>query len=287
MNNTFAFFPGCVLEAASKEAKTATFAVAKKLGIELIEIDGWSCCGATHVQDIDQETALTVNARNLALAEKMGLPLITACSTCSMVLSGARKDLDNEKRRTEINGNLRDADIQYNGTTTVTHILWELVKRKDDIKNAMVKTLSSLNIAPFYGCHTLRSEGVDKHQQYRPTALEELISLLGATPIDYRERLKCCGFHAVFPAEIQVKKMNNITADAAIASGADFIVTPCPLCQMQLDMNQPTYLTSSEGKIMPILYLTQMIGLALDCTEKELGLSRHVVSAKDFLTKIA
>ena len=284
---TLGFFPGCVLEAAAKEAKTSTIAVARVLGMDLQEIDGWSCCGATHVQDIDSFVALTSNARNLSLAEKMGVPLVSGCSTCSMVLSAAKVSLDDEDTRNKVNAILEKEGMKYNGTATVTHLLWEIMKIKSVLESKITKKLRNINVACFYGCHTVRSTCTPEGESYTPTMMEELISLLGANPVEYKSRLECCGFHAVFPAEKQVMKLDGLVADAAIKAGADCIVTPCPLCQMQLDMYQPAYLTGSSGKKLPIVYFTQLIGLALGCSTKELGLARNLVSTNPLLQKIA
>lgn len=284
---TLGFFPGCVLEAAAKEAKTSTIAVAKVLGMDLQEIDGWSCCGATHVQDIDETVALASNARNLSLAEKMGVTLVSGCSTCSMVLSGAKITLDNEEKRNQVNAILKKENIEYKGTAKVTHLLWEIMKEKTVLESKITKKLRNINVACFYGCHTVRSTCTPEEETYTPTMMEELITLLGASPVEYKSRLECCGFHAIFPAEKQVMKLDGKVADAAIKAGADCIVTPCPLCQMQLDMYQPAYLTSSSGKEIPIVYFTQLIGLALGCSVKELGLGRNLVSTDNLLRKIA
>lgn len=284
---TLGFFPGCVLEAAAKEAKTSTIAVASVLGMDLQELDGWSCCGATHVQDIDSFVALTSNARNLSLAEKKGIPLVSGCSTCSMVLSSANVALADEETRKKVNDILKKENIEYHGTAVVTHLLWEIMKVKDILKSKITKQLHDIKVACFYGCHTVRSTCTPEGESYTPTMMEELITLLGAQPVEYKSRLECCGFHAVFPAEKQVMKLDGLVADAAITAGADCIVTPCPLCQMQLDMYQPTYLKGHSGKQIPIVYFTQLIGLALGCSIKELGLARNLVSTDPLLQKIA
>ena len=118
----YAFFPGCVLESAAKEDYLATVAVAKKLGIELEELDGWTCCGASHVQDIAPEITLATNARNIALAEEKGLNLLTVCNTCTLMLREAKNELDkNEKEKNEVNKKLAQIGKQYRGTTDITH----------------------------------------------------------------------------------------------------------------------------------------------------------------------
>lgn len=283
----FAFFPGCVLEAAAKEAKTAILAVAEKLDIVLEEIPAWSCCGATHVQDIDPFTGLVTNARNLAIAEQMNLPLITGCSTCSMVLANARAALADEATRAQVNAVLSTEGYTYNGTATVQHLLWEILEQKSLLQERVRCSLNGMKVATFYGCHTIRAKKKQDAESYNPKGFEQLLTIVGAEPISYDSRLRCCGFHAVFPAEQQVMKLNASIVDSAIDAGAQCLVTPCPLCQMQLDMNQPAYLKGHSGKKLPILYFTQLLGMALGCDTKSLGLHRNIVPASSLLQSIA
>jgi succinate dehydrogenase / fumarate reductase cytochrome b subunit len=275
----YAFFPGCVLEGAAKEAHIATLKIAQVLGLELVEIDGWTCCGASHLQDVNETAALAVNARNIALAEKMGLPVLTVCNTCTLMLRKAKHELDNGKKD-EINKLLSCSGLEYKGTVEVSHLLWVLVKDYglDNLRKKLVSPLSGLKVAGYYGCHILRPPRVMNFEDpFRPQSLENLITALGATPVDFGEKLKCCGFHAVFPAEKDVMKITGQTNLSAVQAGADCLVTPCPLCQMQLDMYQP------EGKAaigadynMPALHLAQLVGLALGIPARELGLNRHI-----------
>ena len=280
----YGLFPGCVLEGASKEDYDATLAVAKKLGIELEELDGWTCCGASHVQDIDPLLILATNARNISLAEKKGLDILTVCNTCTLMLRQAKNTLDNDEvKRAKVNNILGSAGIQYQGTSNITHFLWVLVKEYglSNLKAKVVKPLNGLRVAEYYGCHILRPEedtGFEDFQQ--PHSLSDLIKAIGATPIDFSRKLDCCGFHAVYPAHDSVMQMTgSINRDAA-NEGADCIVTPCPLCQMQLDMFQKeSKQTVPCDKDMPIIHMSQLIGLALGISPEEMGMpKRHMTS---------
>lgn len=280
----YGLFPGCVLEGASKEDYDATLAVAKKLGIELEELDGWTCCGASHVQDIDPLLTLATNARNISLAEKKGLDILTVCNTCTLMLRQAKNTLDNDEvKRAKVNNILGSAGIQYQGTSNITHFLWVLVKEYglSNLKAKVVKPLNGLRVAEYYGCHILRPEedtGFEDFQQ--PHSLSDLIKAIGATPIDFSRKLDCCGFHAVYPAHDSVMQMTgSINRDAA-NEGADCIVTPCPLCQMQLDMFQKeAKQTVPCDKDMPIIHMSQLIGLALGISPEEMGMpKRHMTS---------
>lgn len=282
----YGFFPGCVLEGASKEDYLATAAVAKKLDIELVELPGWTCCGASHVQDIDPLVTLTTNARNISLAETMGLDILTVCNTCTLMLREAKEELDaSEARKAQVNDILKDAHLQYKGTSEITHFLWVLIREYglDKLRERVVKPLTGLRVAEYYGCHILRPQQNLGFEDFQiPSSLADVIEALGATPINFSRKLDCCGFHAVYPAHDSVMQMTGSINRDAVNEGADCIVTPCPLCQMQLDMfQQEAKQTVPCNKDMPIVHMSQLIGLALGIEPKEMGMpSRHLTSTK-------
>ena len=280
MQTEFAFFPGCVLTQAAKESKMALEAVAPKLGIKLKEIPGWSCCGASQAQDVDPVATLVANARNLALAEKMGLPVLTSCSTCLLMLRRAKAELDGGKKD-RINTFLAKGNMSYAGTSEVTSLLWVLAQNAQALKSKVVRPLAGLKVAAFYGCHSLRPEhALGFESAVNPSSFETVVAALGAQTVPFTKRLDCCGFHAVYPAEKSVMRMTGQIVDSAAASGATCLVTPCPLCQMQLDIYQQAAQDISRSKArMPVLHLSQLVGLALGVPAKELGLDYNVVDA--------
>ncbi|QCC86884.1 heterodisulfide reductase subunit B [Desulfovibrio desulfuricans] len=284
MQTEFAFFPGCVLTQAAKESRMALEAVAPKLGITLKEIPGWSCCGASQAQDVDPVATLVANARNLALAEKMGLPVLTSCSTCLLMLRRAKAELDGGKKD-RINTFLAKGNMSYAGTSEVTSLLWVLAQNAQMLKSRVVRPLAGLKVAAFYGCHSLRPEhALGFESAVNPSSFETVVAALGAQTVPFTKRLDCCGFHAVYPAEKSVMRMTGQIVDSAAASGATCLVTPCPLCQMQLDIYQEAAQDISRSKArMPVLHLSQLVGLALGVPAKALGLDYNVVDA----TKVA
>ncbi|MBZ4654738.1 MAG: hdrB2 [Peptococcaceae bacterium] len=288
----YAFFPGCTLEGAAAENLLAIKKVTEILGIELEEIPGWSCCGATHLQDTNELLGITINARNISLAEKIGLPILTVCNTCTLMLKTAKQRLDNDDQlKTTVNKALSEANLEYHGTSGITHLLWVLLKDYGlaNLKEKIVRPLKNLKTACYYGCHIIRPpETLGFEDPHNPRSLELIVEALGAKVVDYPARLDCCGFHALFPAEKAVLKMSGTHCLVAKNTGADCLVTPCPLCQMQLDMYQPDrekYLCT-ETKI-PVLHLPQLVGLALGASPKELGLNHHIVDTKALLNKIS
>ena len=275
----YAFFPGCVLRGAASEAFLATVKVTEALGIELVEIPSWTCCGASHLQDVDELTALSVNARNLAIAESMGLPLLTVCNTCTLQLRRAKAALDADAElKKKVNALLAPAGYEYKGTGKVTHLLWELASQPQLLAGKVAKPLNGWKVAPYYGCHLLRPPEIMGYEDcFHPQSLENVITTLGAQPVDFAWKLKCCGFHAFWTAEADVMKVTGQAVDSAVKAGAEVVVTPCPLCQMQLDMYQPEGREAAKTKAeLPILHLPQLLGLALGLTKEELGLARHI-----------
>lgn len=275
----FAFFPGCILEGAGAEAYTSTMKVAEDLGIELVEIPGWTCCGASHVQDYDRTAAIAVNARNIALAEQMNMPMLTVCSTCTLMLREAKHELDGGKKEL-MNPALQKAGLEYKGTSSITHLLWVLVADYglDKLKTKVKRPLKGLKVAGYYGCHLLRPPHImDFEDHANPHSLEDLIRTLGAEPVDFDARLKCCGFHAVLMNKGEAIQATGKINASAVRAGADCTVTPCPLCQLQLDSYQPEAKRAVElDEDIPSLHLAQLVGLALGISEKDLGLKRHV-----------
>lgn len=281
----YAFFPGCTLESAAGELMISTLKVAEALGIELIELKGWTCCGATHIQDVDKFLATSINARNIALGEKLGVSkILTVCNTCTLMLRTENARLKkNDTLRAQVNEGLRSTGLQYKGTTEVTHLLWALIEDYglERLKKKVKRPLTGLKVANFYGCHILMPPNIMGFENHRnPQSMELVAEVLGAESVEFDQRLACCGFHSVFPAEKEVMNLTGKNCLSPKDSGAHCLVTPCPLCQMQLDAYQPDAQKHfAEDITMPVLHLPQLIGLALGFSPEELAIQRHVVDA--------
>lgn len=287
----YAFFPGCTLESAEEELMISTLKVAEALGIELIELKGWTCCGASHIQDVDDFLATSINARNIALGEELGVSkIITVCNTCTLMLRTAKDKLDrNDNLKTRVNESLRGTGMQYKGNTEVTHLLWMLIEEYglENLREKVVRPLTGLKVANFYGCHILMPPKIMGFENHRnPQSMEMVAEVLGAESVEFDQRLACCGFHSVFPSEKEVMGLTGMNTLSSKTSGADCLVTPCPLCQMQLDAYQPDAQKGFKEDItMPILHLPQLIGLALGLSPEELAIQRHVVDAIPMLRR--
>jgi succinate dehydrogenase / fumarate reductase cytochrome b subunit len=291
----YAFWPGCVSKGAAPELYQSMVRVAPELGIELEELYDGNCTGAGVISEHSMETADALNARNFAMAQRMDLPLINICSTCQGVQSLAQ---DRMRKRPElaaqVNASLADEGLFYDAEKglEVKNFLWVLVEDLglDKLKSMVKKPLTGLKVGPFYGCYILRPEnilGMDEHNE-RDHYLEYVIEALGCTLITYEGQDKCCGFPI-----LTINKKNSLTMAAnhlssAQEEGADCLVTPCPLCHLNLDAQQPdaAKYASVNGLEVPILHLPQLIGLALGMDPKELRVDRHVVSTRKVLANL-
>ena len=283
----FAFFPGCVLKGAAAEAYTSMMKVCEKIGIELTEVENWTCCGASHAQGVNDLAALAVNARNISIAEHMGLPIMTVCNTCTLQLRTAKARLDkDESLKNKVNEILEKGGhpYKYQGTSEITHFLWVLDNHPELLDGKIERPLNNLKVAPYYGCHILRPQEIMSHEDGKnPHSLEKLIEKLGARCVEFSAKRKCCGFHAQLAAEHDVLTVTGQIADSAGRASADVLVTPCPLCQMQLDMYEPEGREAVHSRVeLPILHLQQLVGFALGLSKKDVGFDRHV-SARDKL----
>lgn len=282
MNLKFAYYPGCAAEATVKEADSATRAVAKRLGVELAHFPNFSCCGAGVLHEERPVLSHAINARNIAIAERDGLDILTICNTCLLTMIKSKKELDEDAvLRERVNKSLKKFGLEYKGQSKIKHLLWVLIEDLglENLGRALKKKLAGIKIAPFYGCHILRPEEVLGFEDARdPDSLEKIISLTGATPVKYDERTDCCGFHVMLVKKDATVKMTADCLVGAGKTGADLVVTPCTLCQLTLDSYQCEADKEAGKKInLPIIHLPQLIGLALGMSPKELGFDKHMV----------
>jgi succinate dehydrogenase / fumarate reductase cytochrome b subunit len=284
-----AYWPGCVSRGFTPELHGSMAKVAPLLDIELVELDRASCCGAGVIAEHNQELADTLNARTFALAQQVqGAELMmNICSTCQGAQSECQERLDaNAEYRAQVNSTLAEEGLSYTKDParplTNKNFLWLLVEEigLEKLSTLVKRPLTNLKVGPFYGCYIVRPRdrlGIDSERP-RDHYLERLIDTLGGTVIEYAGMRKCCGFPIItMNKEASLKQAGRHLGDAVDAD-ADCLVTPCPLCHLNLDMQQPLAekVVGRELK-MPVLHLPQLVGLALGLEPKELGLSRHVV----------
>ncbi|CDN10302.1 MAG: CoB--CoM heterodisulfide reductase iron-sulfur subunit B family protein [Richelia sp.] len=292
----YAYFPGCVAQGACGELHLSTVSLAQALGIELIELKKAACCGSGTFKEDSQLLEDTVNARNIALAEELNLPLLTHCSTCQGVIGHVDERLKSAQQTQpdymkQVNGLLqKEGCLPYRGKTEVKHLLYALVQDYglEAIQNQVSKRLTGLKCAAFYGCYLLRGQkSVPEQNPFHPEAMENVFRAVGATPVYYQGRTKCCGWPLSSYATTESFQMAGMHIQEAITAGADCIVTPCPLCHLNLDSRQPEVAKVIGKQLgLPILHLPQLIALALGISPQALGLNKHIVPTKPVLTKL-
>jgi succinate dehydrogenase / fumarate reductase cytochrome b subunit len=280
-----AYWPGCVSRGFTPELHGSMAKVAPLLDIELVELDRASCCGAGVIAEHNQELADTLNARTFALAQQVqgADMMMNICSTCQGAQSECQERLDaNAEYRALVNETLSPEGLRYERGITNKHFLWLMVEEigLEAIAAKVKRPLKDLRVGPFYGCYIVRPTprlGIDDEHP-RDTYLAQLIEALGGTVVDYAGSHKCCGFPIItMNKEASLKQAGRHIGDA-IDADADCLVTPCPLCHLNLDLQQPLASRYAGRELgLPILHLPQLVGLAFGLDPKELGFNKHVV----------
>lgn len=276
-NMKVAYYPGCVSRSTGREMDVSTRAVCGALGIALEELEDWNCCGATHVSN--ELVAVGLAARNLVQTE---LAVMTPCSICYSNLRAAVQRMEVPEVRARVNSAMPK---EYKGAT-VRHaldLILEVLGKKEDL---IAVPLNGLLVAPYYGCLLTRpKDGIDSPEF--PTILERLIKTLGAEPLDFRLKTFCCGGPIFMPREEAAEEIAFKILSEAKKGGAEAIVTLCPLCHLMLDLKQRSLEERRGEKIgIPVLYVTQLVGIALGLGPDDLGLEMNAVSPMGMVEKI-
>jgi succinate dehydrogenase / fumarate reductase, cytochrome b subunit len=280
-----AYWPGCVSRGFTPELHGSMAKVAPLLDIELVELDRACCTGAGVIAEHNPELADTLNARTFALAQQVeGADLMmNICSTCQGAQSECQERLDaSAEYRARVNETLAGEGLSYEKGITNKNFLWLLVEEigLERLRSLVVRPLHNLRVGPFYGCYIVRPRerlGIDPEHP-RDEYLHQVIETLGGTVIEYAGMRKCCGFPIItMRKDVSLKQAGRHLGDAVDAE-ADCLVTPCPLCHLNLDMQQPLAAHAVGRELeMPVLHLPQLLGLALGLEPHELGMNRHVV----------
>ena len=283
----YSYFPGCSLAATNKAYDISTRNVAKVLGLEMIELEDWNCCGATAYVSIDEDRATVLAARNLALSAGTGRDLVTVCSGCYLALRKANRRLDEDgDLRGRVRGALRAGGMDYGGGVRVRHFLDVVVDDlgKEAIQRHVVRPLDSLRVACYYGCQIARpcEDGVDPDF---PESMDELMSWVGACPVNFRLKTKCCsGMIMATRKDVGLEAAGKILHEARRA-GADCVSTACPLCQFNLEAFQGAIDAPRGGEHrLPVLYFTQILGSALGLDRTDLALGDSLIPLPEVLS---
>lgn len=289
----YAYFPGCSLETMAASYHVSLLEVARRLGIELEELEDWNCCGATAYSKVDELLATVLCTRNLALAAQRGPELLAPCNACYKNLWTTNAALRRDPELAEHMNYALEADhLHYDGTVEVRHIISAFVT--DDalasIRRQAGGHIKGLKVAPYYGCQIVRPRrpGEELAESDNPTYFEALLKAAGADPIPFPYKLRCCGAALMITNRLAAVQMLRDVLQSAVDGGAEVIATTCPLCQTNLECYQDevnrVYGTSYA---VPVLYFTQLLGLALGVAANKLGVGRELVSAAAVLKRPA
>jgi heterodisulfide reductase subunit B len=277
---TYTYYPGCSLESTSRAYDESLRTVFRILNLELKELPDWNCCGATMYMSVDETLACSISARNLAIAESLQHDLLAPCSSCFTILSKTHRLMrDCPEVRKQVDDALAPAGLRYNLSLRIRHPLDVLVNDVgiELIKQQAKRNLNGLRIANYYGCQIVRPErGFDDREN--PTTMDHLFEALGAINVSFPMKVRCCGGMLMTTGpEIALKLVKEIL-ESACDNGAECVVTTCPLCQMNLEAYQSKVNARFGSKLhVPVLFFTQLLGMALSEDSAGLGLERQLV----------
>jgi heterodisulfide reductase subunit B len=278
----YAYFPGCSLTGMGKPYDESLRAVFSHLGLGLEEIPDWNCCGATSYMSISSAKAVALATRNLALAVTMGKDVVAPCSACYLVLCKAQHALaDYPELAEKVHKGLKAAHLAYGGHVNVRHPLDVLMHDVGPtaLTARVTQPLTGYRVAPYYGCQIVRPYATFD-DPLKPLTLDHLMTALGAEVIDYPLKTRCCGGSIMGTMEDIGLRLNFLLLKEAKARGANVLATTCPLCQFNLEGYQGRMKREfGESIDLPVVYFTQLAGLAFGLPPKSLGLQRNFVTA--------
>lgn len=284
----YAYFPGCSMESTARDFGASTAAVCERLDIELVEIPGWTCCGSSPAHASDPTLAAALPVVNLVKAQAIAGDVVTTCAACYSRLRAANDVMSKA-------GTIRDGvdgmtESTYRGAVRVRHLLDVLVNDvgTDLIRDYCERSLNGLRVACYYGCLLTRPPDVVAFDDpEHPTALDRLLAAIGAKPVEWPCKTECCGAGLSLTSPEVMQRLTYTVLDMAARADAQCIAVACPLCQSNLDLRQTESVEKGGGDLsMPVIYFTQLLGLALGLEPAGLGLNKLVISADAVLEQI-
>ncbi len=275
----YTYYPGCSAESTSRDQHTSSKAVAEALGIDFIELKGWSCCGSTPAHQTDRVLAASLSAANLQLAQKAGRDVVVNCASCYSRLKTANHEVSSNPGMRQKVGEAMGGE--YDGSVNVRHFIEVLIHDLGlgALQEKLKYSLNGLKVAPYYGCLLVRPReimGFDDPEN--PTSMDRLITAMGGESIDWPHKVECCGGGLALTRTDLVISLTDSILSMAEAAGAECIAVACPMCQVNLDMRQLD-IERNRGKQynLPILYITQLLALCLGASREKTGLNKLMV----------
>ncbi|MGD0744995.1 MAG: CoB--CoM heterodisulfide reductase iron-sulfur subunit B family protein [Verrucomicrobiota bacterium] len=284
----YAYYPGCSAESTARDMNQSARAVVRALGIDFEEPKGWTCCGATAGHQTDRLLAAALPAANLAKVQDMKLDMVVDCAACYNRMKVANHEIS---AHSEIRQGVRNAlDRDYDGSVKVRHLVEVLLEDVGlpTITKSLKHSLNGLKVASYYGCLLVRPPGVVKFDDpENPKSLDRLVTAMGGQSLDWPCKVECCGGGLALSRTDVVVRLTESILDMAVQAGADCIAVSCPMCQMNLDLRQSDINKQSGQKYqMPIVYITQLLGLCLGFGPGDLGFEKLMVPATNVLRKV-
>ncbi len=285
----YLYYPGCSMKGNAKHYEESILPVFKEMGMKLEEMEDWNCCGATAYFSVDDTMAAAICGRNLSIAERSGKNIMAPCAGCYLTLRKSNQFLRSERKKAKkILNDLKNAGCEYAGKVDVKHPLEILIKDMgtEKIKSKVRRKLTGLKVACYYGCQLVRPYTDFDDPDY-PVALDRIMEAIGATPVNFSSKTRCCGGSLTGTIEEVGLRLNYILLKEAKRKGADVLATVCPLCQFNLEILQSKIVHKYKEDIkMPVLYFSQLMGLALGIPKEDLGFSRSIISLKPMWEKL-
>ncbi|MDY6972129.1 MAG: CoB--CoM heterodisulfide reductase iron-sulfur subunit B family protein [Thermodesulfobacteriota bacterium] len=284
----YAYYPGCSSESTSRDQHSSSLAVAHALGIDLVEIPNWSCCGATAAHQTDRLLAASLPAANLLIAREMGLEVVVNCAACYSRLKTANHEVTTHADLRKKVG--KSLGREYDGSVKVRHLLEVLLEDigLETIQDRASHSLNGLKVASYYGCLLVRPPAVTRFDDpENPISMDRLVAAMGGESLDWPHKVECCGGGLSMTRTDVVVRLTDSIIGMARDAGADCISVACPMCQINLDLRQSD-LEKKTGRQyrMPILYISQLLGLCLGIAQSELGLDKLMVSPSMVLNAV-
>jgi len=284
----YAYYPGCSAHSTARDMHESALAVAGALGIDLIEPAGWTCCGATAAHQTDPVLAASLPTANLVKVKDMGLDMVANCAACYNRMKVANHEVSTDPAMRQKVSDAVGRD--YDGSVKVRHIVEVLLEDVglDNIKSAFKRSLKGLQVACYYGCLLVRPHEVTNFDDpENPTSLDQLVTAMGGVSLDWPHKVECCGGGLSMSRTDVVVNLTDSIVGMAKAAGARCITVSCPMCQINLDMRQQDIEKQTGTRHdMPILYITQLLGLCLGISPNKLGLNKLMVSPASVIEKI-
>jgi heterodisulfide reductase subunit B len=284
----YAYYPGCSAESTARDQHMSVGQVARALDIELVELDGWTCCGSTPAHQTGRILSIALPAANLLMAQKLDLDMVVFCASCYNRMKVANHEIQTSSEiRKEVAAYLGE---DYDGKVCVRHFVEVLINDVgiSRLQKRFTHTLDGLKAASYYGCLLVRPPDVTGFDDpENPTLMDQLVKSMGGKSTDWPHKVACCGGGLAISRTDIVVELSNSILDMAKSSGAQCIAVACPMCQINLDMRQDNISKIKKATYeMPVVYITQLLGLCLGISPGKLGMNKCIVSPKPVINVV-